>query len=436
MTTLAPFSYRDGELHCEDVPAERIAEEHGTPCYVYSSASLVDRFRSIRDAFARWDALVCFSVKSCGNLSVLRLLAEEGSGFDVISGGELYRVLTAGGDPARIVYAGPGKTSGEIEYALREGISLFDVESRPELEAINEVACQLGTQAHVALRVNPDVDPHTHEKTTTGKGGTKFGIDMDQAEKLALESAGWGGVEIKGIHFHLGSPIYSTAPYEQALGKVVALLERLRGAGCPVECLNIGGGFCISYTGEQVTSAQEFAAAVESYLEKSACPVIIIEPGRYIAGNSAVLLTRAVYRKETGFGKRYLICDAAMNDLVRPTLYGAFHRIWPVRSARGMPDVVLPEQQGFDGIATEAVDIVGPVCESGDFLAKDRALPPVEAGELLAVFDVGAYGFTMSSNYNARPRAAEVLVDGKSSRLVRRRETYGDLVDLERELLK
>ena len=430
------FSYRDGELYCEDVPAERIAERYGTPCYVYSAASLLGRYARIRDAFSPWDALVCFSVKSCGNISILKLLAGAGSGFDVVSGGELYRALLAGANPQKIVFAGAGKTSGEIEYGLNEGVRCFNVESRPELRSISRVAERLGKTARVAVRVNPDVDARTHRKTATGKKGTKFGISIAEAEKLIPEAAGWDGVEVAGVHIHLGSPIYSTGPYVEALEKVVPLIDRLREAGCSLDCLNIGGGFCISYTGEPVTPVQEYAEAVGPHLAKSACPGIIVEPGRYIAGNSAVLLARTVYRKETEYGKRFIICDAAMTDLVRPTLYGSFHRIWPVCSDEGMPPVVVPDQDGFEDMATEVVDVVGGVCETGDFLAKGRPLPRMEAGDLLAVFDAGAYGFTMSSNYNARPRAAEVLVDGPEHRLIRHRETYGDLVGPERQFVK
>jgi diaminopimelate decarboxylase len=429
------FTYRDGLLYCEDVPAEEIACRYGTPCYVYSGATLLGRFRRIRDAFAPWGALVCFSVKSCANLSVLRLLAEEGSGFDVVSGGELYRALAAGADPAKVVFAGAGKTAEEIEYALRAGILMLNVESGAELAAVNEVAERVGLRAPVALRVNPDVDPNTHAKTTTGKGGTKFGVGAAEAEALAGESAGWCGIEVRGIHFHLGSPVYSPEPYGAALGKVLPLIERLRAAGLRLDSLNAGGGFCISYTGEDVAAPEDYAREMESYLEKSACPVIIIEPGRYIAGKAAVLLTRVLYRKRAQEGKAFLICDAAMNDLVRPTLYEAFHRIWPARSAGGMPPVLDAKWKRREGGPTETVDVVGPICESGDFLARNRELPLTREGDLLCVFDVGAYGFSMSSNYNARPRAAEVLVDGGRARLIRRRETYQDLVGPELELL-
>ncbi len=428
------FQYRDGELFCEEVPARRIAEQYSTPCYVYSARSFVTRYRRIRDAFAACDPLVCFSMKSCGNLSVLKLLAGAGSGFDVASGGELYKVLLAGADARKTVFAGVGKTSGEIEYALKQRIFMFNVESRAELACINDVASRLGERATVAIRVNPDVEPHTHEKIATGKAEAKFGIDIGQTEDLVADAADWAGTDIRGVHFHLGSLISSVEPYVAALAKIVGLIERLRSAGCNVDRLNIGGGFCVSYTGEEVTSAEEYAAAVQTYLEKSDCKVII-EPGRYIAGNSGLLLTRVIYRKETESGKRFAVCDAAMTDLIRPTLYGSFHRIWPVRSEAGLPEVVRPGKNPVGAASAEVVDVVGGVCETGDFLAKDRALPPLKEGELLAVFDAGAYGFAMSSNYNARPRAAEVLVEGGECRLVRRRETYEGLVRLEKEFL-
>jgi len=429
-----PFAYREGELRCEGVSAERIAREHGTPCYVYSAGSFRERFRRIRDAFGRWDPLVCFSVKCCSNLSVLQLLARQGSGFDIVSGGELYRVLAAGADAGKVVFAGVGKTAAEIQFALREGVFMFNVESRPELERINALAEHLGTTARVALRVNPDVDARAHEKTTTGKGETKFGTGIGEAEQLASAARRWGGVELRGLHLHLGSPIYSTEPYEQALDKLVGLCERLRRAGCRLDHVNIGGGYCISYTGEDVIGPETYAEALGSYLEKLNC-VVIIEPGRYIAGRSGVLLTRVIHRKRNEYGKRFLVCDAAMNDFIRPTLYEAFHRIWPVRSAEGMPSVLKPGGKVPEDLVTETVDVVGPVCETGDFLAQDRPLPPVGEGDVLAVFDAGAYGFTMSSNYNSRPRPPELLVEGEACRVIRRRETYADLVEPEKNYL-
>lgn len=425
-----PFRYRSGELHCEGVPASRLAAVHGTPCYAYSAGAFLSRYRAIRDAFAASQPLVCFSVKSCANLSILRLLAREGSGFDIVSGGELYRALRAGADPAGIVFAGAGKTESEIRYALGEGIDMFNVESAPELRQLDRVARQMGTVADCALRVNPDVEPNTHQKTTTGKGGTKFGIGIARAEELARRALDWPGVAVRGVHMHLGSPICSTEPYVDALQKLVAVVERLRSQGTRIDSLNVGGGFCISYTGGPVLEPADYARAMQPYLEKLNCRVII-EPGRYIAGNSAVLLTQVIYRKETEFAKRFLICDAAMNDLIRPTLYGAYQRIWPAQCGPAMPDVMRPEDKGFEGIETELVDVVGPVCETGDYLALERPLPRVEAGALLAVFDAGAYGFTMSSNYNGRPRAAEVLVHEDEHRLIRRRETWEDLVEPE-----
>jgi len=421
------FRYIDGVLHCDGVSAERIAERFGTPCYVYCGGVLCGRYAEIRDAFAPWDALVCFSVKSLSNLAVLRLLASEGSGFDVVSGGELYRVLRAGGDPARTVYAGVGKTAAEIEYALRSGVAMFNVESRGELRAIDRVARAVGRSAALAIRVNPDIDPNTHEKTTTGKKENKFGIGAQGVREAAAEAASLPGVELRGLHVHLGSPIYSPEPYRLALQKILELREQLHEAGCCIDVINIGGGYCISYTGEKVPCADDYARALEVLLEKLGCEVII-EPGRYISGPSGVLLVRVLYRKESEHGKKFIICDAGMNDLVRPTLYEAFHRIWPVRSPGGMPEVMRPNERRYGGFDTELVDVVGPVCESGDFVAQDRPLPPVQEGDLLAVFDAGAYGFTMSSNYNARPRAAEVLVREGEAALARQRETYEDLL--------
>ena len=428
------FAYRNGELHCEDLPVGLVAERYGTPTYVYSTRSLLQRFESTRSAFAPWNPLVCFSVKACSNLSILRLLAQVGSGFDVVSGGELYRALLAGADAGKVVFAGVGKSPEEIDYALQEGIFMFNVESRPELEAICDAAERLGRTAQVALRINPDVDARTHRKTTTGKGETKFGIGMAEAEKLGAETLGWRSVQVHGLHLHLGSPIYSADPYVEAVGKLQGLIERLRRLGCPIERLNLGGGYCVSYTGEEVIEPWGYAEALKSCLEKSGCAVII-EPGRYIAGSSGALLTRVLYRKENEYGKRFAICDAGMNDLIRPTLYGAFQRIWPVKAAEGMPKIIRAGDVAFEGVETELVDVVGPVCETGDFLATEYPLPAVAGGDVLAVFDSGAYCFSMSSNYNARPRAAEVLVDGDRSRLIRRRETYADLVAAEEEYL-
>jgi len=428
------FRHINGVLHCEEVTAEQIAEAYGTPCYVYSASSLRARFQRMRDAFARWKPLVCFSVKSCGNLSVLNILRECGSGFDVVSGGEIYRALLAGAEPSKIVYAGVGKTEAEIRYALEVGVKMFNVESPAELRAIGQIAGERGCTAPVLLRVNPDVDAGTHEKITTGKEENKFGVALEVAQELLEDAKNSPSVRIRGVHMHLGSSIYSTRPYEQALDKVVGFVQAMRARGHRLDTVNIGGGYCISYTGEEVIGPERYADALECFLEKLDCEVII-EPGRYISGNSGVLLTRVIYRKESQAGKVFLICDASMTELVRPTLYEAFHRIWPVECRGGMPEVIRPGDKEFEGFATEVVDVVGPVCESGDFLAQHRALPVLEEGSLLAVFGAGAYGFTMSSNYNARPRPPEVMVDGRQVKLIRRRETYGDLVALETDLV-
>jgi len=428
------FHYRDGELFCEGVPAQEVAEAYGTPCYLYSAATFRSRYESISRAFRGVDLLVCFSVKSCPNLSILKLLAGCGSGFDVVSGGEIYRALLAGAAPSKMVFAGSGKTRAEVEYALESRIRMLNVESSAELRLVDEVARAMKRTADVAIRVNPDVDAHTHAKITTGKKENKFGIGLQETCRLAEEAAEWDGVNIRGIHFHLGSTIYDTAPYIQALEKTHDLIMCLRNRGLAIDTLDVGGGFCISYTAEPVIGPPDYAQAARPFLEKLGCSVII-EPGRYISGSSALLLSRVIYRKTNEDGKVFLICDAAMNDLVRPTLYDAFHRIWPVVSSKGMPAVMRGDDGDYGSFVTERVDVVGPICESGDYLARDRALPVVQAGELLAVFDAGAYGFAMSSNYNARPRPAEVLVEGERHQLIRQRESYADLVKHEVDFL-
>lgn len=428
------FSYKDGHLHCEDVPARRVVEERGTPCYVYSATALRERYNRISEAFSRWDPQVCFSVKSCGNLSVLKLLHECGSGFDVVSGGELHRALKAGAEPESIVFAGVGKTPAEIRQALRAGIGMFNVESAPELKSIREVAGDMDETASVALRINPDVDPNTHAKTTTGKKENKFGMGFETADRLLSEAAGEHVLDVRGIHVHLGSPIYSTAPYEKALEKICRFVQEQRSWGHKIDTINLGGGYCMSYTGKEVIGPKAYAEAARPYLEKLDCR-LLLEPGRYVAANSGVLLTNVTYRKVTEHGKRFIICDAGMNDLLRPTLYDAFHGIWPVDCKGGMPDELDPDTEEYPEWDTEVVDVVGPVCESGDYFGKDRPLPPVEKGDGLAIFSVGAYGFTMASNYNTRPRPPEVLVEDDDTRLVRPRESYGDLVEPETNLI-
>jgi len=417
------FEYKGGELHCEGVPVATIAAEHGTPLYVYSSRTILEHYARLAEAFAAADPLICFSVKSCANLAVLRLLAGAGSGFDVVSGGELYRAMKAGGDPAKIVFAGVAKGDDEIVEALRAGIAFFNVESAAELENISRLAAAEGVKARVALRVNPDVDPQTHKYITTGKAENKFGIDLEAAGRIARDAGGLGAVSLEGVHMHIGSQITLVEPYVEALEKVVAFVKKHRSEAAPLTHVNIGGGFGIFYKEHEAKPPAEFADRMLPILEAAGVR-LIMEPGRFIVGNAGVMLTTVRYVKETG-AKRFLLVDAGMNDLVRPTLYDAFHETWPVAADVPPPSRSEPDAE-YAGL--EEADVVGPVCESGDFLAKARPLPGLERGDVLAVFSAGAYGFTMSSNYNARPRAAEVLVEGDSFRLVRRRETYEDLV--------
>jgi diaminopimelate decarboxylase len=419
------FSYREGELYCEDVPAATLAHEYGTPLYVYSKATLLHHYRQVAEAFEVLDPTICYSIKSNGNVHLCRLLADAGCGFDVTSGGELYRALLAGGDPGKCIYAGVGKTDDEIRYALDAGIAAFNVESEAELENLDRVAGEHGRSAVAALRVNPDVDPRTHAYTTTGKKESKFGVDLERAERVFDEYRRLEHVRLGGLHMHLGSPIYSVDPYVKATHKVNATIDRLRDRGHAIEWFDIGGGFGVNYEHpDQALPVSAFAEALVPLLQGRGYKVAI-EPGRYIAGNAGILLTRVLYRK-TGGVKRFVIVDAGMNDLLRPAFYNAFHFIWPARHHEPFArdkHLVVP-----DG---ETVDVVGPICESGDFLAKDRPLPVTARGDLLSIFTAGAYAFSMSSNYNNRPRVAEVLVDGAEHRLIRRRETYEDLVAAE-----
>ena len=424
------FSYRRGELFCEDVPAAELAEKHGTPLYVYSKGTLLHHYRQVVDAFAELDPTICYSIKSNGNLHVCRLLAEAGCGFDVTSGGELYRALAAGGNPGKIIFAGVGKTDEEIRYALATGIAAFNLESEAEIENVDQLAREMGKEAVGALRVNPDVDPKTHLYTTTGKKQTKFGVDLERAEQVFDHYRGLRHLRLAGLHMHLGSPIYTVEPYVEATRRINATIDRLRAGGHAIEWFDIGGGFGVDYEHpDQALPVSAFAEAMVPLLRGRGLKVAI-EPGRYIAGNAGILLARVLYRKAGG-EKSFVITDAAMNDLIRPAFYGSFHFIWPAlpRLSQAEP---FARDKHLHVAGGETVDVVGPICESGDFLAKDRVLPPTQRGDLLAIFTAGAYGFAMSSNYNNRPRAAEVLVDGPHHRLIRRRETYQDLVAAER----
>jgi len=419
------FNYKHGELYCEDVPVNVIAREVGTPAYVYSKATLLRHYRQIAKAFARVKPTICYSIKSCGNLHICRLLAAEGCSFDVTSGGELFRALKAGGQAKKIIYAGVGKTDREIGEALDVGIAAFNIESEAEIENIDRVAGLMGKKAVGALRINPDVDPKTHAKTATGKKETKFGVDIERAQRVFAQYRSLKNLRLGGVHLHIGSPVYEVRPYVDAVTKATALIDRLMAQGHKVEWLDLGGGFAVNYRKpEQAFPIAQYAKVLLPLLAGKPYR-IAIEPGRYIVGNAGILLTSVLYRK-LGGRKRFVIVDAGMNDLIRPTLYEAYHFIWPTRpDSANVPKVRDEDMVPTDG---EKVDVVGPICESGDYLAKDRTLPRTRRGDLLAVFTAGAYGFAMSSNYNNRPRAPEVLVDGSTFRLIRRRETYQDLV--------
>jgi diaminopimelate decarboxylase len=412
------FNYRHEQLFCEGTPLVDVASAVGTPTYVYSANTLRGHFRRLNEAFAWADPMICYSVKACSNLAVLRLMAGEGAGFDVVSGGEIQRVLKAGGDPSRVVFAGVGKTDEEIELALRTGIHLFTIESEPEVEAIEAVAKRLDVIARGALRVNPDVDPQTHRYVTTGTRENKFGVDLVRAAGVFARRGKFPHVRLVGVHAHIGSQITATEPYVEAMRRVAAFIRDQEVGGVGIETLDIGGGFGIFYRGNEALGADVYSAALRPVIEPLK-KKLVMEPGRFIVGNAGILLTRVIFVKHSG-DKRFIVVDAAMNDLIRPALYGAEHRIWPVRPS------MLPDDAKARNLPV--ADIVGPICESGDFLARERPFPEVRRGELLAVFSAGAYGMTMSSNYNTRPRAAEVLVEDASFRVVRRRETIDDLL--------
>lgn len=402
--------YREGALYLEQVPLADIARRFGTPCYVYSRAAIEAQWQSYDRALGVRPHLVCYAVKANSNLAILNLLARLGSGFDVVSEGELARVIRAGGDPARVVFSGVGKQACEMKAALEAGIKCFNVESRPELYLLNSVAGQMNRKAPVSLRVNPDVDAMTHPYISTGLKENKFGIGIDEAEAVYAEAIALPNLQVNGIDCHIGSQITTTGPYIDACRRIIGLVGRLAASGIKLHHIDIGGGLGITYTNETPPSPAEFIASIsEVIMDKTV--ELLLEPGRSIVGNAGVLLTSVLYLKDTGY-KNFAIVDAAMNDLIRPVLYDAWQQILPVKQ-----DSALPEQN---------YDVVGPVCETGDFLGLDRRLA-IRQGDLLAVCSVGAYGFSMSSNYNARPRAAEVLVDGGQIHEIRRRESIEDL---------
>ena len=407
------FTYINGELCCESVPLRAVADAVGTPTYVYSRAALLGSYAAHDRAFAGVPHLICYAVKANSNLGVLATLARAGAGADIVSGGELFRALRAGVPPKKIIFSGVGKTREEMRDALKADILMFNVESVSELRALDEVAREMGTRAAVGVRVNPDVDPQTHPYISTGLKTSKFGIPIAEALAVYEEAAGLAGVEVLGIQMHIGSQLTKTSPFADAGARVAALAKTLRERGVAIRFLDVGGGLGIRYRDEHPPRHEDYAGALMP-LARDLGVTVLTEPGRSIVGNAGILLTRVLYRKATE-AKRFVIVDAAMNDLIRPSFYDAYHEIRPVDAARA-------------AAVTETVDVVGPICESGDFLAQDRELPHVDEGDLVAVMSAGAYGFAMASNYNARPRAAEVLVDGAGYTIVRRRETYEDLV--------
>jgi len=406
------FHYHNDSLFCEDIPLERIAKEQGTPCYIYSHATLTRHFQAYDQAFASVPHIIAFAMKANSNLAVLRLMSSLGSGADIVSGGELFRALKAGIPPNKIVFAGVGKSHEEIKYALESNILFFNVESSAELQAINEVAMGMGMHARVALRVNPDIDPHTHPYISTGMKKSKFGIGADRALEEFQKAASLSNIQVVGLHAHIGSQLTKISPFVDSLTKVLGLLHTLKDKGIPIQYLNIGGGLGITYSDETPPHPKDLAEAITPLLRESQCE-IILEPGRVIVGNAGILLTRVLYIKDTD-AKKFAIVDAAMNDLIRPSLYDAHHDILPVHQVPNAPEDVY--------------DVVGPICESGDFLAQNRTMPSVKAGDLLAVMSAGAYAFTMASNYNSRPRVPEILVKEGESFVVRKRESYEDLI--------
>ena len=405
------FNYREQQLFAEEVPLSEIAAHYGTPCYVYSRATIERHYHAFADAAQGHPHLICYAVKANSNIAVLDVLARLGSGFDIVSEGELRRVIAAGGDPKKVVFSGVAKTADEMRYALQLGIKCFNVESEAELKRLQQVAKELDQLAPVSIRVNPDIDAKTHPYISTGLKANKFGIDINDAERIYQQAAAASHLQVVGVDCHIGSQLTETQPFLDALDKLLALIDRLKSHGISLQHIDVGGGLGVRYQDETPPHPSEYAAAVVERLKPYPELTLIFEPGRAIMANAGVLLTRVEYLKP-GQEKNFAIVDAAMNDLIRPALYSAWQAIVPV-------------QQQADGKA-QLYDVVGPVCETGDFLGKDRLLAIAE-GDLLAVRSAGAYGFTMSSNYNSRPRAAEVLVDGRQSHLIRQRELWQDL---------
>jgi diaminopimelate decarboxylase len=405
------FEYKNGQLHCEGIPIHQIEEKVGTPFYLYSHSTLVRHFTVFNNAFEGIPHLVCYSAKANSNLALIRLFTNLGGGVDVVSGGELYRAIKGGADPKKIVFSGVGKRGDEIEYALKTGILMFNVESSQELQAIDEVAGRLGKKAPVSIRVNPDIDAKTHPYISTGLKQNKFGIDILRAPMAYRTASKFPNLKVVGIDCHLGSQIIEAEPFMEGLRKLKSLVEELRNEGMEIQYLDLGGGLGITYEDEEPPDPVEYASTILEEIRGFGC-TLILEPGRVIVGNAGILVSRVLYTKENE-EKRFVIVDAGMNDLVRPSYYGSYHHILPVN-----------EEKREEIVA----DVVGPLCESSDFLAKGRRIPKVEPGELIAVMSAGAYGFSMSTNYNSRPRVAEVLVRDDQMFVIRQREGYEDLI--------
>jgi len=425
------FRYQHRRLYCEEVDLEQVAEKYGTPLYVYSAGTILDHYRRLDEALGDVSHLICYAVKANSNRAILDLLARQGAGFDIVSGGELFRVVAAGGDPRRCTFAGVGKSAEEITYALDQGVLSFNVESEGELARINRIARAKGVQAPIALRINPDVETGTHHYISTGRSENKFGVTLDHAAEIYAQVARMPNISIVGVQMHIGSQITHAAPFAAAIEKVTPLILKLKDEFA-LEFFSIGGGVGIVYESsfasgsrewwsekDRVEATTKLPLTIDDYAAAILPPLrnlglrVLVEPGRLLVGNAGVLLTRITYVKQTA-QKKFLIVDAGMNDLIRPALYQSYHEIVPIQDMEGAPH--------------EAVDVVGPVCESADFFAQDRQLPPMKEGDLLALMSAGAYGFVMASNYNSRPLPAEVLVAGEKFSLIRRRQTLEDLV--------
>ena len=412
---MCAFKFQDGELYCDDLKVKDIVEETGTPCYLYSQKSLIDNYEAFDEAFAAIDQMICYAVKTNANLSVLSTLARLGAGADIVSGGELYKALAAGFSSDKIVFAGVGKTAEEISYALDNNILMFNVESLPELELIGDVAKTLKKKARISFRVNPDINPHTHHHISTGLAQNKFGISINHAPEAYERASVNKFLDIAGVQVHIGSQITTVEPFVEALEKTLKLARNLAEINIKLQYIDLGGGLGITYKDEKPPTPRELARALIPLI-KGTPYRFIFEPGRFIAGNAGILVTKILYLKETA-AKKFVIVDAGMNDLSRPVLYDAYHEIMPVEEV-GQKEMI--------------VDVVGPICESGDYFAKKRSLPPVQQGDLLAIFNAGAYGFSMASNYNARPRSCEAMVINGKYYVTRERETFEDLVKKEK----